>query len=327
MSDEILTLVDVHIDFPARGRNERGEKRVLRAVNGVNLSVNRGETLGLVGESGCGKTTLIRGILGLQPLSAGAIFFDRRDMKLVSRQERRAQQRDLQVVFQDPFGSLDPRMTVHEIIAEPLRIAGIYSAARVKEIMDQVGLSPDLGTRRPAQFSGGQRQRIGIARALSTKPSLVVLDEPVSALDVSIQAQVINLLKQLQRDLGLSYLFVGHDLSVVRSMSHRVAVMYLGRIVETGTRDEIFDDPRHPYTQSLLSSLPVVEPRERQGRERIVLQGDPPDPADPPSGCAFRSRCFRAQPSCAASVPELFTIRHIDHDAACFFPTVREEVA
>ncbi len=323
MTEEILTLANVHVDFPARGRDATGRRRRLAAVNGVSLLIHKGETLGLVGESGCGKTTLIRSILGLQPISSGTIYFERRELAMITKSERRALRQRLQVVFQDPFGSLDPRMTVHDIVAEPMRIARKYDAGRVREIMDRVGLSPDLESRKPAEFSGGQRQRIGIARALSVEPSLLVLDEPVSALDVSIQAQVINLLKELQRDLGLSYLFVGHDLSVVRSMSHRVAVMYLGRIVETGTRDEVFETARHPYTQALLSSLPAIDDAERAARPPIVLVGDPPDPANPPSGCAFRTRCFRAQESCADAVPELDGLP-IEHTAACFFPTEYE---
>jgi peptide/nickel transport system ATP-binding protein/oligopeptide transport system ATP-binding protein len=296
--DEVLRVDDLAVHFPLRGGG------TLRAVDGVDLSLHRGQTLGLVGESGCGKSTLVRTILGLQKPTRGAVTHRGRNLSAMSDRQRRSVRSSLQVVFQDPYSSLDPRMTVHELVAEPLRINRRYSRERIHELFDQVGLSRSMEDRKPSEFSGGQRQRIGIARALALDPEVLVLDEPVSALDVSIQAQVVNLLKTLQRELGLSYLFIAHDLSVVRHVSHDVAVMYLGRIVEQGSRRQVFGSPAHPYTRALLSAVPVPDPR-RRGQQRVVLSGELPDPANPPSGCRFRTRCPMAREACASLDPHL----------------------
>lgn len=294
---DILRVDDLHVEFPVR----RGLLRpplALRAVSGLSFGIRRGETLGLVGESGCGKSTLVRTILGIHRPTRGAVSYRGMDLSQMSDRRRRAYRWAVQAVFQDPQSSLDPRMTVHDIVAEPLRVSGRYTAARVATVLDQVGLSAAMAGRRPREFSGGQRQRIGIARALALEPEVLVLDEPVSALDVSVQAQVINLLDELQRELGLAYLFIAHDLSVVRHVSDHIAVMYLGKIVETGTRAEVFDTPAHPYTRALLDAIPLADPA-RRGRPRVRLEGEMPDPADPPTGCAFRTRCPVARPACA----------------------------
>ena len=297
-------------------RNPRGwGHRKLRAVDDVSLSIPAGGTLGLVGESGCGKSTLGRMLVGLVARTAGQIALDG---EAIGKRRTRVQRRAMQMVFQDPYASLDPRMTVHEIVAEPLRINACYDATRVRELIRQVGLSDAAALRRPAQFSGGQRQRIAIARALALDPKVLVLDEAVSALDVSIQAQVVNLLQDLQRDAGLTYLFISHDLSVVRHIASRVAVMYLGRIVESGPRAAVFGAPAHPYTQALLSAVP--DPARRRRQDRIVLTGDLPNPLDPPSGCVFRTRCPRAQPVCASDAPVLTPQEAGTHLAACHFP-------
>lgn len=318
-TDEVLRIDDLHVDFPLRGQGV-GKRSVLRAVDGVSLTVQRGETLGLVGESGCGKTTLVRAVLGLQKPASGRIFLEGQDLTAMSRRALRARRPKMQVVFQDPYSSLDPRMNVHDIIAEPLRVNGRYRPERVHELLEQVGMTPDVENRLPAAFSGGQRQRIAIARALALEPELLVLDEPVSALDVSIRAQVVNLLTRLQKELGLTYLFIAHDLSVVRFMSRRVAVMYLGRIVEIGDREQIYRAPQHPYTQSLLDAVPVAHPSYRDLRRRRHLAGEMPNPADPPSGCSFRTRCPRAQERCAAEDPALLDVGGEGQQAACWFP-------
>ena len=310
MADVILKADDLVKHYPIKGGVLRTTTGQVKAVDGVSFELHRGETLGIVGESGCGKSTLGRVLMRLEEPTAGTVNFDGIDMFSQSGSSMRRLRRDIQIVFQDPYTSLNPRKTVGDIIGEPFEIhpdvvpkGGRKKA--VKDLLDMVGLNPEHINRYPHQFSGGQRQRIGIARGIALRPKVLICDEPVSALDVSVQAQVINLMEKLQDELGLSYVFIAHDLSVVRHISDRVGVMYLGRMVELGTEEEIYQRPTHPYTQALLSAVPVPDPTMRGKREQIVLTGDVPSPANPPKGCRFHTRCFKAQERCSVDDPEL----------------------
>jgi oligopeptide transport system ATP-binding protein len=332
-TDEVvLSAVDVKKYFPIQqGIVFKRTIGQVKAVDGVTLDLHRGETLGLVGESGCGKSTLSRVLMGLEKATAGSVRLNGEELVGMSERRLRKVRRNVQIIFQDPYASLNPRMTVGDIIGEPFEIHPDAAPKgdrkqRVRDLLDVVGLNPEHLQRYPHQFSGGQRQRIGIARALALKPEVIICDEPVSALDVSVQAQVVNLLERLQDEFDLSYVFVAHDLSVVRHIADRVAVMYLGSVVELGDEQSVYEHPTHPYTQALLSAVPVPDPRRRGLRDEIVLSGDLPSPADPPSGCRFRTRCWKAQEICATEVPALVDRAAHPHPSACHFAEVRDVV-
>ncbi|MFD3539453.1 ABC transporter ATP-binding protein [Streptomyces sp. NPDC058662] len=337
MPESLLAVRDLVKHYPlTQGVVLRKQIGAVKAVDGVTFDLRAGETLGIVGESGCGKSTVAKLLVNLERPTAGAIRYKGEDITRLSGRALKAVRRNIQMVFQDPYTSLNPRMTVGDIIGEPYEIHPEVAPKgdrrrKVQELLDVVGLNPEYINRYPHQFSGGQRQRIGIARGLALRPEVIVADEPVSALDVSVQAQVINLMERLQDEFDLSYVFIAHDLSIVRHISDRVGVMYLGRIVEIGTDTEIYDHPTHPYTQALLSAVPVPDPSAREGRERIILTGDVPSPADPPSGCRFRTRCWKAEPRCAAEVPLLAVPAFLPagpaaHPSACHFAAEKQVV-
>ena len=324
MSEPILKLEGLKKHFnTTTGGAFNKQKAILKAVDGIDLEVAPGETIGLVGESGCGKTTAGRTILKLYEPTDGKIIFEGEDITKFSPAKMKPLRRQMQMIFQDPFASLNPRQTVGTIVANMFDIQGIKPAGgvenEVRGLMERVGLNPEHINRYPHEFSGGQRQRIGVARAIALKPKLIVADEPVSALDVSIQAQVVNLLEDLQNEFKLSYIFVAHDLSVVQHISDRVVVMYLGKVMEQADKVDLFNKPRHPYTKALLSAVPVADPIEGRKRERIMLQGDLPSPINPPSGCVFNTRCWKATDKCRTEVPQLLEIAP-KHKVACHFP-------
>ena len=320
----LLKVEHLHKEFPTGSGFMGGKfsKKVVSAVNDLSFEIRAGETFGQVGESGCGKSTTGRAIMHLDPPTSGKVYFEGRDISKMNKKELKAMRREMQFIFQDPYASLNPRMTIGEIISEPMVIHGIGTPEerieRVRELLDVVGLNPEHINRYPHEFSGGQRQRVGIARSFILRPKLIICDEPVSALDVSIQAQVLNLLKDLQKQYGTAYLFIAHDLSVVQHISDRVAVMYLGKMVELSDWKSLYAEPNHPYTQALLSAVPIPDPDVQQNRKRIILAGDPPSPIDPPSGCRFHTRCPIAQAKCSEETPEFREIGE-GHFCACHY--------
>ncbi|MER8102052.1 dipeptide ABC transporter ATP-binding protein [Kitasatospora sp. NPDC094016] len=332
--EPILEVRDLVKHFPlTRGVLFRKQVGAVKAVDGVSFDLRQGETLGVVGESGCGKSTLAKVLMNLEPATGGSVRYKGEEISRLSGSALKAVRRNIQMVFQDPYTSLNPRMTVGDIIGEPFEIHPEVAPKgdrrkAVQDLLDVVGLNPEYINRYPHQFSGGQRQRIGIARGLALRPEIIICDEPVSALDVSVQAQVINLLDKLQGEFNLSYMFIAHDLSIVRHISDRVGVMYLGKMVEIGSDAEIYDHATHPYTQALLSAVPVPDPTARESRDRIVLTGDVPSPANPPSGCRFRTRCWKAEDRCAAEIPLLASPSWLSgaarHESACHFAAERE---
>lgn len=321
-NNALLRVDNLMMHFPIRRGVFQRQVGAVRAVDGVSFEVKRGETLGLVGESGCGKSTTGRTILQLYKPTAGDVSFDGVNLVTLKGEQMRQMRRKIQMIFQDPYASLNPRMTVGQLVGEPLIVHNVATGAEINErvahLLELVKLNPAFATRYPHEFSGGQRQRIGVARALALQPSFVICDEPISALDVSIQAQVVNLLEELQQQFNLTYLFIAHDLSMVKHISDRIAVMYLGVIVELATRDDLHIKPLHPYTQALLSAVPIPDPIADAKRERIILKGDVPSPANPPSGCRFRTRCPIAEGICAESRPDFREIKP-GHFVACFF--------
>ncbi|MFC9327277.1 ABC transporter ATP-binding protein [Kitasatospora sp. NPDC057015] len=337
MAEPILEVKDLVKHYPlSQGILFKKQVGAVKAVDGISFDLKQGETLGIVGESGCGKSTLAKVLMNLEQATSGQVLFKGEDISRLSGQALKAVRRNIQMVFQDPYTSLNPRMTVGDIIGEPYEIHPEVAPKgdrrkAVQDLLDVVGLNPEYINRYPHQFSGGQRQRIGIARGLALKPEVIICDEPVSALDVSVQAQVINLLEQLQTEFNLSYMFIAHDLSIVRHISDRVGVMYLGKMVEIGTDEQIYDHATHPYTQALLSAVPVPDPTGRENRERIILSGDIPSPANPPSGCRFRTRCWKAEDRCSTEVPLLAVPELLKgpaaHDSACHFAEVVAPVA
>ena len=322
-NEVLLSVRDLYKHFPIKsGIIFKKSKAYVHAVDGVSFDIFKGETLGLVGESGCGKSTTGRTVLQLFEPTSGHVYFEGKDLTTLKGSELRSMRKDLQMIFQDPYASLNPRMTVGQIIGEPMEIHHTYKGQeqldRVKKLLELVGLNPAFVNRYPHEFSGGQRQRIGIARALALEPKLIVCDEPISALDVSIQAQVVNLLEDLQKEMGLTYLFIAHDLSMVRHISNRIAVMYLGIIIELAERNELYKNPLHPYSQALLSAVPYPDPEIEENRQRIILEGDVPSPVNPPSGCRFRTRCRFAKEICAQERPEFKEVKP-GHFVACHF--------
>ncbi|MFA9431593.1 ABC transporter ATP-binding protein [Egicoccus sp. AB-alg2] len=320
MNDALLEVDDLHVHFPVGHRRRGGERSAVRAVDGISFDIPRGRTLGLVGESGCGKSTTGLAVLRLLEPTSGTVRFDGTDLSSLNRKQLRRFRRRAAMIFQDPYASLDPRRSIGDAIGEALDIHGLHQGKparrdRIGELLERVGLHPDTAGRYPHEFSGGQRQRVGIARALAVEPDFLVCDEPIAALDVSIQAQVLNLLAELQQELRLTYLFIAHDLAAVQHVSDRIAVMYLGRVVEIGDRRQVITDPQHPYTRALLSAVPVPDPVLERERRRVALAGDVPSPMDPPSGCRFRTRCPEVFEACGRVDPDLIDVTRGAHDA------------